>query len=588
MATTPTINQNDVTKFTDAYLQNMANTNPEKADNIMNKLGYTGNTSSRTSVGGAILPDGTVTQNGTTPISTSVLEGAKTFSVPQVKSTEAQTNLGMKVAPGTPTVTTPEAPKTASQTAQEKMLSLLGEQGTEADYRAKVQQEAGLEQARLDKQSIAKEKADTTLKYDAKIAELKRNTEGMGGGQLAASVEQLESKKNQELANIAIREQVAQGNVQTALDIVKDKVDAKFEPIKNQINTLKEQFNMIQNDMSESEQMKAQAEITRQTKKLEDISTAARAVLDNAVINKAPQSVIDAIDRVMQNPNASVADVYSAAGSYGVDAKKRAEIDKINKENAAAGQPNITNPEAQKYAGALNVVLGSSKLTKENKADLINSINNGDDPAIVIKNKAKDIIGGTAATDLTNLENSKSAILLVDSAIKDYYKNGGDTGLLSGKYEDVINQLGSVSDPKKVDIAVKVMTALMTYRNATTGTAASKEEDKKIESIFPGITKTEGLNKAILKARIEGLDSQIDSSYSGALGSKAYSVLKTEEQATQKEKELEVEAENTLKNVYTQKPMMAMKMEQDIKNAEKSFGRPLTAAEFLQAFPEYK
>jgi len=542
----------------------------------------------RTPIGGAVMADGTVTQNGSTPISTSVLEGAKTFNVPQVKSTDAQTNLAMKVAPGTPEVTPTEKPKSASQLVAEQIGSLSKAQGEQSAFTEQAQQEAGLEQARLANQAIDKEAADTTLKYNAEIEKLKQNRGGMIGEAFDARVSQLESKKNQELANIAIRKSVAQGDVNTALALVKDKVDAKFEPIKNQIETLNAQYGLLQNDMSESEQMKAQAEITRQTKKLEDISTAVRAVLDNAVMNNAPQSVIDAIDRVMQNPNASVADVYSAAGSYGVDAKKRAEIDKINKENAASGQPNITNPEAHKYAGALNVVLGSSKLTKEQKADLINSINNGDDPAIVLKNKAKDIIGGTAATDLTKYENAKSALQLVDSSLKDFYSKGGTTGFFVGNYEKTLNKLGSISDPKLVDVAAKVMTALMQYRNATTGTAASVKEDSDISSIFPGINKSEGLNNAILKSRLEVFDNQIDSTYSNALGSNAYSVIKTEEQAVQKEKAIEVEAENALKNVYNTKPMMAQKMEQDIKAAEKSFGRPLTATEFLQAFPEYK
>lgn len=206
-------------------------------------------------------------------------------------------------------------------------------------------------------------------------------------------------------------------------------------------------------------------------------------------------------------------------------AKTNAEIKEKN-----ASLPNITNPEATKYSSTLSVILGSTKLTKEQKSTLIASVNNGEDPFTVIKNQAKNILG-TEGKDLTKYEAARDATIQLQDQLNQFYAAGGSTGIFSGNFEKVSNKLGDVSDPKLVDLAVQIAGSLQKYRNAISGTAYSEQEGKDIAAIFPGITKGELLNSTIVKARLKTLESDIDGLYRSALGS-GYDTLKLEARKT--------------------------------------------------------
>lgn len=177
------------------------------------------------------------------------------------------------------------------------------------------------------------------------------------------------------------------------------------------------------------------------------------------------------------------------------------------------------------YSGALNVILGSTKFTADQKKSVVNSINNGEDPFQVVKNQAKGILPSPVATDISKAETSKEQIDRINTLLNDYYAKGGKTSIFSGNYESVINKLGEVSNPKLVSIATNIALAMQAYRLAVTGTAASIQEDSRIDSVFPGINKSEGLNKIKTKSLIDYFETTIDSGYRQALGS-TYDELK--------------------------------------------------------------
>ena len=184
------------------------------------------------------------------------------------------------------------------------------------------------------------------------------------------------------------------------------------------------------------------------------------------------------------------------------------------------------SPTKSQYEGALQVILGSSKLTKENKADVINAIRNGEDPITVIKNKAKDILGATEGAKLTNYETANKQMDDISNLLNQYYQAGGKTNVFRGNFEKTINKLGNVKDPKLVSLATQIASALQIYRNAVSGTAYSVQEGKQISSVFPGINKSQGLNTAILDGRKQSFNSLIDGLYTSALGS-SYNSLKS-------------------------------------------------------------
>lgn len=79
--------------------------------------------------------------------------------------------------------------------------------------------------------------------------------------------------------------------------------------------------------------------------------------------------------------------------------------------------------------------------------------------------------------------------------------------------EKVQNSLWSVWDPKLSSIATRISTAIQSYRKAISGTAFSAQEGADIDSVFPWINKSKGLNNAILSSRIQWLRDEIDNSY---------------------------------------------------------------------------
>lgn len=178
------------------------------------------------------------------------------------------------------------------------------------------------------------------------------------------------------------------------------------------------------------------------------------------------------------------------------------------------------------YAGLVSTILGSGKFTKPQAAAVTNAINSGEDPVTVIKNQAKNIMGQTEASNVTKYETAQSSLADIQKNLADFYANGGKTGIFSGNYEKVINKLGTLNDPKLVDLATQIQANLQIYRNAVSGTAYSTQEGADIASIFPGINKSSGLNAAILNGRMKAFDSTIDGTYRSALGS-AYDKLKT-------------------------------------------------------------
>lgn len=84
------------------------------------------------------------------------------------------------------------------------------------------------------------------------------------GGTVAGANQALraaQDRYDRKRADLAIEKLAAQGDVNTALQIVEDTIKAKYEPIDNEIETLKTLYSLTANDMTESEKMQAQAAI---------------------------------------------------------------------------------------------------------------------------------------------------------------------------------------------------------------------------------------------------------------------------------------------------------------------------------------
>lgn len=326
-----------------------------------------------------------------------------------------------------------------------------------------------------------------------------------------------------------------QGDLKLAQDYLSEVTQVKKEQIDNQYNYNARFLDALVPALDKKQERKYQemkAENDRQRKEATDLEDFKAEMAQTALKNGATsQSVFSGIHNAKDKFSA-----VQAAGQYAGDVLdrqyKQAQLNKLNAEVKALNPDlNLTNPDAAQYSGALSTILGSSKFTKEQKATVINSVNKGEDPFSVIKNQAKNIMGQTESTNVTKLEVARDTLSDIGNQLAQFYANGGKTSIFSGNFEKVINKLGSVSDPKLVALATQIQGNLQIYRNAISGTAYSAQEGKDISSIFPGINKSESLNKAILSGRSTLFDSVIDSTYRTVLG-KTYDELKKSQTST--------------------------------------------------------
>ena len=421
------------------------------------------------------------------------------------------------------------------------------------------QQESDL--GKYDKQTqldqINADIASAQLATRRKIEDLrKKNPEGMTWGGLEDEINNIQYESDRNVADKMIIQSALTNNVARISEIAKNKAEIEFAPKIAELEAKKIQLNDVYNSLTSEEKRKAD-ELKRKYE-IEDRNF--RAEQDKATLFEQTKANL-ALTAYKEG-----ADMSTVTGILSAKSLKDIPSTTTSSENVTKNYPII------------DVILGSGKFTKMQKEDMINAIKYGEDPFTVVKNKAKDIMGATEAKSLQNFEKAKGQMLAIQTMLKDFYAKGGSTGLIKGSYEDAVNSLGGVSDPKLVEIATNIASALQIYRNAVSGTAYSVQEGVDIAKIFPGIGKSEGLNEAILKGRMKAFDDIIDTSYSDTLG-KEYYKLKEEAKSTEtkandaKQQVIDIGKEN----VQLQPIIRKLMTENDPKK-----GRPLTPEEVLQ------
>lgn len=370
--------------------------------------------------------------------------------------------------------------------------------------------------------------------------QLQEQAKGLGvtaGGLAPEQTAQLRNNTIKSLALSSIAETI-QGNLTTAADLANEAVNKEFAPIQAQLNAEMFNYQMNKDELTREDSKKAkilEADLNERKRILDDkkddkktiygwAAEAAKNGAPSLLLSRAqessdPQEVLSMLAPYMSDPTAKAQTLANLD-------KTRADIKKINNEITQQGLGTTLNgSQAGQFVGALQVVLGSTKLTKEQKTTMINAVSKGQDPATVIKNQAKNIMGQAEATKLTNYEVAKDVLSDIGDDLAAFYAAGGDTGLIKGNLETVSNKLGQVKDPNLVQLATKIKGNIQVYRNAVSGTAYSAQEGRDINSIFPGINNSKELNKAITDARSQLFDSIINSTYERALGKDAYAAV---------------------------------------------------------------
>lgn len=405
----------------------------------------------------------------------------------------------------------------------EEIIGLQSKQGAktlkyqeEEDVFGKKKLARELENKYLSRQKAAQDR----------VVELEKNSRGQTTQALGYEIDKFSQDSERELANIAIQQRVASGAYNEAIEIVSSKIDAEFAPLRDEAESLRSLYSIMQNDLTDSEKMIAQANINMAQNQYQDLVDTKKQIA-TSLIENGRTDLIAGLDQY-----SDVTSMIQYAGRAGIPVAnllqtqiQRAQLEKLNAEAAALKVQPITNPEAAQYAGALSVILGSDKFTVQQRNSIAAAINSGQDPLAVVKNQAKNIMGATQSNDVAKLESSLSAMEQLQSTLDAYYAAGGQSGVFRGNFEKVINKLGAVNNPQLVGIAVQVASSLQKYRNAISGTAYSEQEGRDIASIFPGITNGQILNSVIAQSRIQSIENDINSAYRSVLGTTYDSII---------------------------------------------------------------
>lgn len=417
------------------------------------------------------------------------------------------------------------------------MEAIGGVEGKRGQY----QEEAGV----FTNQDAIKEIDDQLLVQSralkAKNEEIRRNPQ-LTQSMAARLMNEEERKAASTTADLMVTRSLLNRDVDRAMEIANRKVEAELAPLKAKLDEKKFVFDnnkdwisTLQRTALETAIKKDEREITKK----EDIQKKNEEMYIQASLYEAPADVLSKARKAI-NEGKDNTEVAEIIGKYRLDpierAIKQAQLAKYNQDltqssiefsernGVATGGVgvNATNPA---YTNAINTILGSAKFSKDQAKAVKTAIENGEDPLAVIKNNAKNIMGQTLATDLDKAETAKAQLEAIDRSLKKYYANGGDTGIFKGNYEKTLNKLGETKDPKLVGIATEIALAMQAYRLAVTGTAASVQEDARIDNVFPGITSGQVLNNARTQATIRSFDTKIDQAYRNTLGSN-YDALK--------------------------------------------------------------
>lgn len=209
-------------------------------------------------------------KKGNNTIDASRIGNTNTATIPSpITSNTAQVNLATNVdgvIGSLPSVTTPETPvETEAQKSRSSILDRISqaiglskEKGTRT---ADLNEEEGVFAKKKLATDIENEAIAKSRSYDKQIEKIRENRTGMLADAVEQEVAKVERLKNSELADISIRYKVAAGDYTGAVEIVNSKIEAEFEPLENEIQSLTALYGLYADDMTESEKVQANAAI---------------------------------------------------------------------------------------------------------------------------------------------------------------------------------------------------------------------------------------------------------------------------------------------------------------------------------------
>lgn len=236
---------------------------------------------------------------------------------------QGNAQLGLKQNPTTGAWETPTPTPTPDQTFKQKLdeyMNKVGEQpkaGSQVDAYKTSLQETGVDQFQQQKNDITGE--INTIQANAEAAKLALVGQGRGipeyiiGGQTA----QIDREAAIKAIPLQVKLSLAQGNLQIAQDRLDTLFKLRSEDIKNDYDYSKMKYDAVRGFVDKDEAVKLAREEKANDRKYEekkDFLNKQQIVMQNALVQRAPPSIIDAI-----NSATDVNSMLKAAGRYSMD-----------------------------------------------------------------------------------------------------------------------------------------------------------------------------------------------------------------------------------------------------------------------------
>lgn len=363
------------------------------------------------------------------------------------------------------------------------------------------------------------ELTNITNEYNTKALEYRRMEEAvMKEGTLTdvqknARLREISRVKNTELADIGIRQAVAQNNLKTAQDLVDRKIDLEYGDLKDIIGFQTQFLEMNREDLSKAEQNALNLRITENQRKYDEglkIGEFAKSVAANGA---------DAATITRVTNAKTMAEAIQAAGSFAGDVTERLYKQEQLNNARLQGQKLAQEIEAGKpltgeFAGVINSAAGLVPATKRSttKSNIASAIasENYTTAYAEIANAVSDGLTGTNKTTFDDARTDINVMMGMRNAIKEYTDAGGDIGFLKGTADQIAKKFGQLAvDPKFATLGTQLQREFQMYRLGMTGAAFSPEESREYAMVNPRTNATLDLNLATIDGALNQLTNRV-------------------------------------------------------------------------------
>lgn len=456
-------------------------------------------------------------------------------------------------------ITTSKAQQEADRIEREKNLETKGEDITDKfNELLGVNEDLGDVSSEVDfsdKDKARKEADEFTSQMEAEQlnnrrtieALRKNNPQGLFGGALEQEVERINRESLSKQADIAILQSAANRRYDTAAEIADRQVAMKTEQLKAKAENLKAfiEFNKADFDKEETRLYnEAQKKLDAEVKKEETLQNDIKAVKLEAVKNGAPLSVLTALgkaktlDEALQSvgsylstPNTSVVKLDNGTTLL-IDTKTGKTIRNFGGGGGGGVDLPANTPEALKGLVSIGSLVGgfssvnAQKMFLKNLSDLAAR---GDE-----KGLAEKIIGQALANipDADTRKRVSSGFTIskeltrLGGLLDQYEAQGGETGLLRGKKQDVLQRLGKVGDPELASIGTQILNTLDLLVRARTGAALTESEEAFYKKILPSTGNVGDLNEALISGLKTSLMADVENNLINNITTEGFNMVR--------------------------------------------------------------